>query len=434
VTQYIHLQTPIPGPQSLALTQRRVRAVAPGVATAHPIFLGSGTGSTVTDVDGNTYLDFTGGIGVLNIGHAHPQVARAVAEQAARLTHACFQVAGYEGYVAVCEALCRIAPGAAEKRALLLSTGAEAVENAVKIARRHTGRAAVLCFEHAFHGRTLLGLSLTGKTQPYKLGFGPFAPEVYRLPYPYPYRDHGAREPLARALQTLVAPSELAAVILEPVLGEGGFIVPPRAFVEELRAFCDQHRIVLIADEIQSGFGRTGAMWASQRHGLEPDLVTMAKSIAGGLPLAAVVGRASIMDSVPPGGLGGTYAGNPVACAAALEAIALLEREVDSGRPEVLGQRLAARLRTLHADVPLIGEVRGLGPMQAIELVRERTTKEPAPRETAAILAAARERGVLLLSAGTYGNVIRFLFPLTIPDDALDEGLAVVEQAVRSVG
>ena len=431
--KYIDLKTPIPGPQSLALSARRARAVAPGVGTTHPIFLASGAGSTVTDVDGNTYLDFTSGIGVINVGHAHPEVVRAVAEQAARLTHSCFQVAGYEEYVAVCEALCRIAPGTAEKRALLVSTGAEAVENAVKIARRYTGRSAVLCFEHAFHGRTLLGLSLTGKTAPYKVGFGPFAPEVYRLPYPYPYREQGPREPLHRALQTIVAPTELAAIIVEPVLGEGGFIVPPREFLHELRALCDQYGIVLIADEIQTGFGRTGALFGCERHDLSPDLVTMAKSIAGGLPLAAVVGRALIMDAVPPGGLGGTFAGNPISCAAALTAIDILEREVAAGRPEAIGRRIAGRLQALAAELPLIGEVRGLGAMQAIELVHDRSTKEPAAAETALAIAAARANGVLLLSAGTYGNVIRFLAPLTITDDALDEGLAVVEQALRVV-
>jgi 4-aminobutyrate aminotransferase/(S)-3-amino-2-methylpropionate transaminase len=336
--------------------------------------------------------------------------------------------------VAVCEALCRIAPMPGDKRALLLSTGAEAIENAVKIARRHTGRAAVLCFAHAFHGRTLLGLSLTGKVMPYKAGFGPFLPEVYRLPYPYPYRAQGPSQPLAEQLLTLVPPSELAAVIIEPVLGEGGFIVPPPAFLSELRALCDAHGIVLIADEVQSGFGRTGSMFACESLGLAPDLLAVAKSIAGGLPLSGVVGRAAIMDSVPKGGLGGTYAGNPVACAAALQAIDVLSALVATGRPAAIGQRVRQRLSALAALVPLIGEVRGLGPMLALELVRDRAKKEPAADETAAAIAAARERGVLLLSAGTYGNVIRFLFPLTIADAALDEGLTVVEEVLRGLG
>lgn len=426
----IDIRTTIPGPASRALSERRARAVAPGVGTAHPIFVASASGAALTDVDGNTFLDFTGGIGVLNIGHARPEVATAVAEQAARLTHAAFQVAGYEGYVAVCEALCRIAPGKEDKRAFLVSTGAEAVENAVKIARRHTGRAAVLCFEHGFHGRTLLGMSLTGKTTPYKVGFGPFAPEIYRLPFPYPYRDRGPRPPLVQALQTIVRPAELAAVVIEPVLGEGGFVVPPVAFLAELRALCDEHGIVLIADEIQSGFGRTGTLFACEGLGLSPDLMTVAKSIAGGLPLAGVVGRASIMDAVTPGGLGGTFAGNPVACAAALAAIDLLEREVRSGRPAAMGQKLHGRLLQLQRRCPLIGEVRGLGPMLAIELVRDQTTKEPAPVETAAVIAKARDRGLLLLSAGTYANVIRFLAPLTISDAALEEGLSVLESVL----
>jgi 4-aminobutyrate aminotransferase/(S)-3-amino-2-methylpropionate transaminase len=430
---YIAVKTPIPGPRSLALAERRARAVAGGVATTHPIFLAAGHDVTVTDVDGNTYLDFTSGIGVLNVGHTHPEVVSAIAEQAGRLTHACFQVAGYEGYVAVCEALCRIAPLAADKRAVLFCSGAEAVENAVKIARRHTGRPAVLCFEHAFHGRTLLGLSLTGKVAPYKLGFGPFLPEVYRLPYPYPYRNQGPQAPLSEQLQTLVAPSELAAVIIEPILGEGGFVVPPAAFLSELRALCDEYGIVLIADEIQSGFGRTGTMFACENHGLSPDLLTLAKSVAGGLPLSAVVGRAAIMDAVPKGGLGGTYAGNPVACAAALKAIEVLCQLVASGRPAAIGESVRERLLALKSSVALIGEVRGLGPMLAVELVRNRRTRQPATEETAAAVAAARQRGVLLLSAGTYGNVIRFLFPLTISDAALDEGLAVVEEVLREL-
>jgi 4-aminobutyrate aminotransferase/(S)-3-amino-2-methylpropionate transaminase len=292
----------------------------------------------------------------------------------------------------------------------------------------------VLCFEHAFHGRTLLGMSLTGKASPYKVGFGPLAPEIYRLPYPYPYRDALPRPPLELALRTLVHPTELAAVIVEPVLGEGGFLVPPPAFLAELRSLCDEHGIVLIADEVQSGFGRTGPLFACESLGLCPDLVTMAKSMAGGFPLGAVVGRAAIMDAVTPGGLGGTYAGNPVACAADKKAIAILCQEVRSGRPAALGKKVAQRLQQLAVSARLVGEVRGLGPMQAVELVRGRITKEPAPKETAAAISAARDRGVLLLSAGTYGNVIRLLFPLTIADDALEEGLVVIEEVITQLG
>jgi len=421
---------PIPGPKSQALIDRRAKAVAPGVSLIHPLFVESAKNATVTDVDGNVFLDFAGGIGCLNVGHARSEVAIATARQAARLTHACFQVTGYEEYVAVCEALCRLAPGAGEKRALLVSTGAEAVENAVKLARKHTGRQAVLCFEHAFHGRTLLGMTLTGKAAPYKVG-GPFAPEVYRLPFPYPYRDTSIVGRLEQALMPQVRPSDLAAVILEPVLGEGGFVVPPPAFAAELNAFCQKHGIVLIADEVQTGMGRTGAMFASERVGLQPDLVTCAKSIAGGLPLAGVVGNAKVMNSTPVGGVGGTFAGNPVACAAAIETIAVLEKEIASGRPNALGEKVHAFLKSI--DSPLIGEVRGLGPMQAMELVKDKSTKEPAEAETKAILTAAREKGLLLLSAGTYGNVIRLLFPLTIEDAALDEGLAILAAAVKAV-
>lgn len=426
----IHIVGPAPGPRSLALTERRKRAVAPGIATTHPIFVASAAGSTVTDVDGNVFLDFTGGIGVMNVGHTQPVVVQAIQRQSALLTHACFQVAGYEGYVALAEKLCALTPGTFEKRAMFVSTGAEAVENAVKIARVHTGRAGVLCFEHGFHGRTLLTMTLTGKAVPYKVG-GAYAPEVYRLPFPYRYRDQDPR-PLARALATVVRPTELAAVIIEPVLGEGGFVVAPADFLKELRNFCDQHGIVLIADEVQTGFGRTGTLFASQSLDLVPDLLTLAKSIAGGLPLAAVVGRASVIDSVGPGGLGGTFGGNPIACAAGLQAVALLEELVASGRAKAVGARIAARLQRLRETSPLIGDVRGLGAMQAIELVRDRATKEPADTETKAIVAQAREHGLLLMAAGTYGNVIRFLAPLTISDAELDEGFDVLEAALIS--
>jgi 4-aminobutyrate aminotransferase/(S)-3-amino-2-methylpropionate transaminase len=438
----IRLVSAIPGPKSQALGERRARVVAPGLATAHPIFISHAEGATMTDVDGNTYLDFAGGIGVMNVGHARAEVAKAIAEQAARLTHAAFQVAGYESYVAVCEALCRLAPGAHDKRALLLSTGAEAVENAIKVARLHTKRAAVLCFEHAFHGRTLLGMTLTGKAMPYKAGFGPFAPEVYRLPFPYAYRGFSpfgadprvdASDPasLERALKPIVAPGDLAAIIIEPVLGEGGFLPAPAPFLKGLREFCDRHGALFIADEVQTGFARTGTMFACERLGIVPDLLATAKSIAGGLPLGAVVGRADVMASVHPGGLGGTFAGNPVACAAALESISILEQLIKKGRPEAVGVRIHERMSRIARELPLIGDVRGLGAMQAIELVRDPATREPATAETSAIAAAARARGVLLLSAGTFSNVIRFLAPLSISDEHLEEGLAVVEACLR---
>ncbi len=423
----IRIEGTLPGPKSKALIDRRSKSVAGGVSLAHPLFVASAQGSTLTDVDGNVFIDFCGGIGCLNLGHARPEVAAAVAQTSSRLTHACFQVTGYEEYVAVCEALCRLAPGSFDKKAVLLSTGAEAVENAVKIARKHSGRSAVLCFDHAFHGRTLLGMTLTGKAAPYKQGFGPFAPEVYRLPYPDPYRDLSVVGRLEQALMPHVRPEELAAVILEPVQGEGGFVVPPVAFFHELRALCDKHKIVLIADEVQTGVGRTGTVFASEQLGFVPDLTTVAKSIAGGLPLSGVVGRAAIFDSVHVGGLGGTFAGNPVSCAAAQATLQLLEAEIAAGRPKALGEKLRARLLAWQKKHPIVGDVRGLGAMQAMELVRDPKSKEPADTETKALIAAARTKGVLLLSAGTFGNVVRFLMPLTIESAVLDEGLDVVE-------
>jgi 4-aminobutyrate aminotransferase / (S)-3-amino-2-methylpropionate transaminase / 5-aminovalerate transaminase len=430
----IHLTGPVPGPRSTALLERRRRAVLNGVATLHPIFVERASGATITDVDGNTFIDFTGGIGVMNAGHADPAVTEAIAGQAARFTHVCFQVMGYDGYIEVAEALARITPGRFEKRALLVSTGAEAVENAVKIARGATKRSAVLCFEHGFHGRTLLSLTLTGKAAPYKPGFGPFAPEIYRLPFPYTYRGQGIDGPIEQALKTAVSPTDLAAIIIEPVLGEGGFVVPPPAFLHELRALADAHGIVLIIDEVQSGFGRTGKMFAIEHLGIEPDLMTLAKSMGAGTPLAAVVGRASLMDTIQPGGVGGTYGGNPIACAAALESIRIIEGLVTSGRAAELGARLRTRLDQLAASHAIIGDVRGVGAMQAIELVRDRGTLEPAATETAAIVAAARSKGLLLFPAGTYGNVIRFLMPLVATDAVLDEGLDVLASAFASLG
>jgi 4-aminobutyrate aminotransferase/(S)-3-amino-2-methylpropionate transaminase len=430
-TATIHLTGPVPGPRSTAWLERRKRSVLAGVATLHPIFVERASGSTVTDVDGNTFIDFAGGIGVMNAGHVNPAVTGAISEQASRFTHVCFQVMGYEPYVELAEKLATLTPGSFEKRTLLVSTGAEAVENAVKIARGYTKRGGVLCFEHGFHGRTLLALSLTGKAAPYKAGFGPFPPEIYRLPFPYTYRGQGIDGPIEDALRTIVAPSELAAIIVEPVLGEGGFVVPPAAFLRELREFATKHGIVLIIDEVQSGFGRTGTLFACEQFGIEPDLLTLAKSMSAGMPLAAVVGRASIMDAIPPGGVGGTFAGNPVSCAAALEAMQVIVDLVRDGTAARLGAHLRARLDKLSSEIALIGDVRGLGAMQAIELVRDRTTKEPASTETAAIVRAARDRGLLLFPAGTYGNVIRFLMPLTTSLDVLDEGLDVFEQVLR---
>jgi 4-aminobutyrate aminotransferase/(S)-3-amino-2-methylpropionate transaminase len=434
----IKLVTEIPGPKSRALLERRKRSVMPGIGTMAGIFVASGEGARVTDVDGNTFLDFASGIGVLAVGHAHPKVSAAIASQAAAVTHMAFQVAGYAGYVEVCERLCALTPIAGDKRALLVSTGAEAVENAVKIARRATGRQAVVAFTHAFHGRTLLGMSLTGKVVPYKEGFGPYAPEVYRLPYPYCYRCDRGTSPccmaspagLAEQFKNLVAPDAVAAIILEPVLGEGGFVPAPPEFARALRTFCDDHGILLIADEIQTGFGRTGKMFASEVIGLDADLMTMAKSLAGGMPLAAVVGKAAIVDKVPAGGLGGTYAGNPLACAAALATLDVIENEKLPDRASAIGARVRQQLATIARDCAQIGDIRGLGAMLAFELVEDRTSKTPLPDKARQVQQRALAAGLILLTAGSAGNVIRLLMPLVISDSELDEGMSILRRAI----
>ena len=406
-----------------ALVRRREESVARGVSTAHHLFLDRGRGAIVWDVDGNRYIDFIGGIGVLNVGHAHPAVAAAVAEQAQRLTHACFQVTMYEPYVAVAEALNARAPGTSRKKTLLLSTGAEATENAVKIAREYTRRPAVIAFRHGYHGRTLLALTMTGKNEPYKQHFGPFCSEIYHAPFPYEH--HGVTT--ERALQSLeeifegtVAPDRVAAIIFEPVLGEGGFVPAPPAFVHELRRITSDHGIVLVADEIQTGFGRTGTLFACEQYGIEPDLMTVAKSLAGGLPLAAVTGKAEIMDAPTPGGLGGTFAGNPIACAAALATLEIMD-DAFLERARSIGTRLTTALRALQTRFKPIEDVRGMGAMVAMEL------SSGAPQ----VVEAARERGLLLMLAGKR-NVIRILVPLVISDDELDEALAILEASVAS--
>ena len=407
-----------------ALLRRREESVARGVATTHPLFVDRGEGAILWDVDGNRYVDFIGGIGTLNVGHANPAVVAAIANQAARLTHTCFQVAMYEPYVAVAEALNRRAPGTSPKKTLLLSTGAEATENAVKIAREYTRRPAVIAFRHGYHGRTLLALSMTGKNEPYKQHFGPFCSEIYHAPFPYEH--HGvtterALHALEEIFESAVSADRVAAIIFEPVLGEGGFVPAPAEFVRQLRRIATECGIVLVADEIQTGFGRTGTFFACERYGVEPDLVTVAKSLAGGLPLAAVTGRSEIMDAPAPGGLGGTFAGNPVACAAALATFEIID-DAFLERVREIGERLRARLGALQARFPQIEDVRGLGAMVAMEL----TTGAPH------VVEAARERGLLLMLAGKR-NVIRILVPLVIGDDELDEGLAILEASVEAV-
>ena len=434
------LITEIPGPASRALQARRTAAVAQGVSSTLPVFVTAAGGGVLVDADGNSLIDFGSGIAVTSVGNAAPAVVSRVSEQVAAFTHTCFMVAPYEGYVAVCEQLARLTPGSFEKRSALFNSGAEAVENAVKIARHHTGRSAVVAFDHAYHGRTNLTMALTAKNMPYKQGFGPFAGEVYRVPMAYPLRwPDGPQACKAEALDvvkslihTQVGESNVAAVIIEPIQGEGGFIVPPEGFLAGLAAFCAGHGIVLIADEIQSGFCRTGDWFACSYEGVEPDLITTAKGIAGGLPLAAVTGRASIMDSVHPGGLGGTYGGNPVACAAALGAIETMSSLDLAGRARRIGDIMLPRLRKLASSYPVIADVRGRGAMVAVELTRPGTL-EPDAASTAAVAAFCHAAGLVVLTCGTYGNVLRFLPPLVIGEDLLEEGLSILDDAFASL-
>jgi 4-aminobutyrate aminotransferase/(S)-3-amino-2-methylpropionate transaminase len=418
-----------------ALWQLRERYVPRGVAQAHPVFVARAEGARLWDVDGREYLDFAGGIGVMNVGHGHPRVLQAVRAQLERFTHACFQVTPYETYVRLAERLSALAPGSFPKKTIFLTTGAEAVENAVKIARTHTGRPAVVALTHSFHGRTLLGMSLTGKASYYKQNFGPFAPEVYHAPAPYPYRgvsDGLALEGLEELFRTQVDPERVAALILEPVLGEGGFIPLSPAYLKEVRRITEAHGVLLVADEIQSGFGRTGKMWAIEHSGVVPDLITFAKSVAAGLPLSGVVGRAEVMDAPRPGGLGGTYAGNPLACAAGLAVLDVFAEEGLLERAEALGKVLWAGLKRLQERFPQVGEVRGLGPMVALELVRDRLSKEPAPELAQAVLEAARDQGLILLKAGMFGSVLRILVPLVATLEEAEEGLRRLEAAMEA--
>jgi 4-aminobutyrate aminotransferase/(S)-3-amino-2-methylpropionate transaminase len=423
--------------------RRRQTAVARGVSHATPIFAARAEGAILEDVDGNRFLDFAGGIGVVNAGHRAPRVVAAIREQLDAFIHTCFSVAPYEKYIALAEKLNSLVPGAFAKKSVLVNSGAEAIENAVKIARAYTRRPAIICFEDAFHGRTMLTMSLTSKTHPYKAGFEPFATDVYRIPYAYCYRcSYSLQYPscnvfcaqhLEDTFKRVVASEAVAAVVVEPVLGEGGFVAPPREFFAILQETCKRHGILFIADEVQSGFGRTGTMFASEYYGITPDILVSAKSIAAGMPLAAVTGRAEVMDAPALGGLGGTYGGNPLACAAALAAIETLERENLPERAEKLGQRFDARARDWTKRWPLIGDVRGLGAMRALELVRSRDTREPAKEEADEVLRHCREHGLILLSAGSYGNVLRLLVPLVITEDQFDEGLDVLESSLATV-
>jgi len=432
VTRSIELRTEIPGPRSREILERKERVVADPLSVFLPVVVDEARGATLTDVDGNTFIDFTGGVGCLNVGHSHPQVVAAAQEQLARFSHTDFTIVPYEVYVTLAERLCELAP-VQNAKAAFFNAGAEAIENAVKFSRAYTKRPAVIGFEGGFHGRTLLAVSLTSKTHPYKAGLGPFAPEVYRVPFPNAYRGPSADEALAaleRALVTQVAAETVAAIVIEPVQGEGGFIVAPPEFLQGVRRLCDEHGIVLVADEVQTGFGRTGRTWGIEHSGVEPDLVTIAKSIAAGLPLSAVVGKAEIMDAPGDSAIGGTYVGNPVAQAAALAVLDVFEEEDINARAAAIGETIQARMLAWQERWDAIGDVRGLGAMLAIELVEDRETKEPAANVASAVVEAAAERGLLLLKCGIYSNCIRVLTPLVISDSELDEALGAWEQAL----
>ncbi|MBU8815612.1 4-aminobutyrate--2-oxoglutarate transaminase [Mycolicibacterium goodii] len=436
-----HLATAIPGPKSQALIDRKGTAVARGVGNTMPVYAVRAGGGIVEDVDGNRLIDLGSGIAVTTVGSSAPKVVEAVRAQVSDFTHTCFMVTPYEGYVAVCEHLNRLTPVRGEKRSALFNSGSEAVENAIKIARSHTHKPAVVAFDHAYHGRTNLTMALTAKVMPYKHGFGPFAPEIYRAPLSYPFRDAEFGKELAtdgelaaeRALNVIdkqIGADNLAAVIIEPIQGEGGFIVPADGFLPTLLDWCRSNDVVFIADEVQTGFARTGTMFACEHEGIDPDLIVTAKGIAGGLPLSAVTGRAEIMDSPHVSGLGGTYGGNPLACAAALATIETIESEGLVARAQQIEQLMKDRLGRLQAEDDRIGDVRGRGAMIAIELVKAGTT-EPDADLTKALCAGAHAAGVIVLSCGTYGNVVRFLPPLTIGDDLLNEGLDVLEEVLR---
>ncbi len=427
------LVTEIPGPESRKLHARKLAAVAQGVGTTLPVYTVAAGGGVVVDVDGNSLIDFGSGIAVTTVGNAAPRVAAAVAEQVQAFTHTCFMVTPYDGYVRVAEALNELTPGTHEKRTVLFNSGAEAVENAVKIARAYTKRQAVVAFDHAYHGRTNLTMAMTAKNMPYKHGFGPFASEVYRAPLSYPFRDGGlsGEDAARRAIDVIdkqIGAANLAALVIEPIQGEGGFIVPAPGFLQTLVDWCHANGVVFVADEVQTGFARTGEMFACDHEGVVPDLIVTAKGIAGGLPLSAVTGRAEIMDAPHVGGLGGTYGGNPIACAAALAVMETIEAEGLVDRARAIGKTMVERLQSL-AD-PRIGDVRGRGAMVAVELVRSGTT-EPDADLTRSIAAAAHAQGLVVLTCGTYGNVLRFLPPLSMPDHLLTEGLDVLEQIFK---
>ncbi len=437
------LKTQIPGPNSQSLLEKKQKYVAQGISNGTPLFIDRAEGALMTDVDGNTFIDFYGGIGVINAGHCPKPVVKAIQDQAEKLLHTCFMVTMYDSFVDLAQKLTEITPGTFEKKTALVNSGAEAVENAVKIARAYTKRTGILAFEMAFHGRTNMTMALTSKVKPYKHGFGPFAPDVHRIPSAYCYRCHYGSSYPGCGMQCLqqfdrffaaeVAPESVAAMIIEPVQGEGGFIVPPKEFLPGLKKIAEQHGILLIIDEVQTGFGRTGKMFASEQFGVVPDIMTMAKSIAAGLPLSAVVGKAEIMDAPGPGQLGGTYAGNPLSCAAALATIDYIEQEQLPAKAEKIGNVVMERLKDMQEKYALIGDIRNLGAMIGIELVKDRQTKEPAKEETARITQECLNNGLIIINAGVFGNVIRMLMPLVITDEQLEQALTILENAFAKV-
>jgi 4-aminobutyrate aminotransferase/(S)-3-amino-2-methylpropionate transaminase len=433
-TRSIELRTELPGPRSREILARKEQVVAAPLAQTFPIVAAEARGSRLTDVDGNTFIDFTGGVGCLNVGHSHPRVVAAAQDQLARFAHTDFMIVPYEPYVDLAERLLERSPFTGPAKAAFFNAGTEAVENAVKFARAYTKRPAVIAFEGAFHGRTLLSLSLTSKTHPYKAGLGPFSPEVYRAPFANEYRgpDAGtALDALERTLITQVAAETVAAIVVEPVQGEGGFVIAPPEFMEGIRRICDDNGIVMVVDEVQTGFGRTGKLFAIEHYDVEPDLITIAKSIAAGLPLSGVLGKAKIMDAPGPAAIGGTYVGNPVAQAAALAVLEVIDQEGVIDRSAAIGEAMRTRMRAWQDRFDEIGDVRGLGAMLALELVHDRASRNPAPELVAAVCEEAFRRGLLLLSAGVYSNVVRVLCPLTITDAELEEALGVWEEALE---
>ena len=439
----ILLKTAVPGPKSQGLMKRRIDAVARGPFHATPVFIDRAQGALIHDVDGNTLIDLAAGLGVVNVGHCPSSVVGAIQHQASRFLHAGFNVTPYEGYVELAERLNASVPGPGSKKTLLVNSGAEAVENAIKIARAFTKRSSVVCFDHAYHGRTYMAMSLTAKAKPYKSGFAPFNSDVYRAPYPYAYRwptssdpEQVSRECFSKFLeliQTQVGAENVAAVILEPVLGEGGFVPAPISFLTALREYCSTQGIVLIFDEVQTGFGRTGALFASERLGVAPDLMTLAKGLGDGLPIAAVTGRAEIMDAPGEGGIGGTFGGNPLACAGALAVLDLFKDGSLESHSRKIETLLESRLAQWSRQYPIIGDVRGLGPMRGVEFVKDRASREPSKDSAQKVVKYCYENGVICLSAGTFGNVLRFLVPLVISESQLNEALDVVERGIQSL-